>query len=179
MKEPTRITAGNSYAWSKHLKYFQSDGWTVHFSITGINNQLTFDAQEESAGHWSVSISSSQTEVLSEGEYRLIGYAKNTSLDQRVTFYSNFLKVRPDFSQATDLRSYAEKTLEAIEAMILKSASKDQQSVTVDGQTLSRRSVPDLMLLRDRFKREVAREKDLKKSKRLGHSVGKIGIRLK
>lgn len=178
-QEPTRITAGNSYSWTKSLNYLASDGWVIRYSIVNISSATSISGSEESPGEYSFSLPASVSVQLDVGEYRLVGYAANTGQDERVTFYSSSLTVSPDPTSAGDFRTYAAKTLDAIESMIAKTATKDQQSVTVDGQTLSRRSIPDLIILRDRFKREVAREKHILKAKKAGRNPGKIGIRLK
>ena len=52
-----------------------------------------------------------------------------------------------------------ETTVLELRAMIGESASKDQQMLMVDGQSLQRRTVADLLVLLDRFESDVRREK--------------------
>lgn len=66
-----------------------------------------------------------------------------------------------------DPRAHAERTLEAIEAVIEGRASKDQQSYTINGRSLERTSISDLLLLRDTYKREVAELNSGGRSRRL------------
>lgn len=179
MAEPKRITSGNSCEWDRSFsKYSVSDGWAISYSI--VNNQNQFQVSTtESGGVFTAVITATFSKTIPEGRYRLIGYAVNSGEDKRETFYNEDLIVRPDFSQISDLRSNAEITLEAIEATIRKTATKDQQSITIDGETLARRSVEDLLKLLDRFKREVRLEKRARKARRLGKKSGRIGLRFK
>lgn len=57
-----------------------------------------------------------------------------------------------------DVTTHATKVLAAIEAVIEGRATVDQQSYTIEGRTLQRTPMQDLLLLRDRYKREVAQE---------------------
>jgi hypothetical protein len=170
MVEPKQITAGLSYAWTKSLpKYKASAGWTLAYSITSINAQ--YDVTVVANGDdFDASILKADSEKFEAGGYKLIGYVDDGT--DRFQVFCNDLTVFPDFTGAADLRSFAESTLEAIEAMIAGSAGKDQQSVTVDGQTLVRRTVADLIVLRDRFQREVRAEK---RAADLASGIGKPG----
>ena len=58
-----------------------------------------------------------------------------------------------------DARGHARKVLDAIEAVIENRATKDQQSYTIAGRTLQRTPIADLLALRAKYRREVAREK--------------------
>ena len=156
MAEPRKITAGLSYSWDKSLTDYPATAWTLAYSI--VNNAEQYDVTASADGDgYDVAITKAATAVYEPGAYRLIGYVDDGT--DRKQVYIGDLIVEPDFTNVSDRRSYAEKTLEAIEALIANAASKDQESVTVDGQTLVRRKPVDLIMLRDRFKREVAAEK--------------------
>lgn len=177
MTEPKKITAGNSYEWTRTLKGFpEADGWTVGYSITNAGKSLTINGTYD-GDVVTFSITPSQSKTLQEGVYRIFGFAENVSQNKRKTFFAERLIVSPDFTQPRDFRTSAEKVLEAIEATIAKSATKDQQSVTVDGQTLARRSLDELVKLRKVYLQEVKREAYIKKMKANGLNPGRIGVR--
>jgi len=177
MSEPKRITAGNSYSWEKSLADFPpADGWTLHYSLVNAVNKYQFDAADDGQTY-SIAIGVDVSKDFVAGEYKLIGYVAKAG--ERKTVFSERLIVRPDFSDLADFRSYAEKVLEAINATIAKTATKDQQSITVDGQTLARRSIADLLLLKRHFAREVARERQAAKIKKAGGLAGRVSTRLK
>lgn len=66
-----------------------------------------------------------------------------------------------------DARSHAEKVLEAIEAVLEKRASQDQQSYTINGRSLSRTPLNELMDLRKTYRAEVRAQKSGGRTKRL------------
>jgi hypothetical protein len=70
------------------------------------------------------------------------------------------MEVEPDFSATAtlDTRSHARKVLAAIEAVIERRATKDQEEYTIDGRSLKRTPVAHLLVLRYRYKREVEQE---------------------
>ena len=175
MSEPKKITAGNSYDWVVDFgDYSPVDGWSLHYSIVNNANIFNVDATDDGTVY-QVSIPTAESALYPEGEYKLIGYVSSAS--ERVTLYSDRLIVQPDFTKISDFRSYSEKVLDAINATIAKAATKDQQSVTVDGQTLARRTYADLLVLRDRFKTAVAAERRADKIKKSGKIAGHVSVR--
>ena len=66
-----------------------------------------------------------------------------------------------------DARGHAQRTLAAIEAVIEGRASKDQQSYTINGRSLVRTTIADLLLLRTKYKAEVARQNSGGRHKKL------------
>lgn len=177
MPEPTKITAGLSYSWTKSLSsYLASAGWSLAYSIVNGSSQYTVEATAD-GDDFAVEITRADSVKYAEGLYRLIGYVDDGTARHQV--YCSDLVVNPDFTKVAELRSYAEKTLEAIEALLANAATKDQASVMVDGQTLARRSYADLIMLRDRLRREVAAERRAAKAASgIGHS-GRVRLRFR
>ena len=69
------------------------------------------------------------------------------------------LTVAPDLAAAGpdhDGRSHAERVLAAIEAVIEGRASMDQESYSINNRSLSRTPIADLLVLRSKYKAEVA-----------------------
>lgn len=62
-------------------------------------------------------------------------------------------------TEASDQRTHAQRVLAAIEAVIERRASKDQESYKIGNRELKRMSIADLLKLRDRYRAEVVREK--------------------
>ena len=56
-----------------------------------------------------------------------------------------------------DPRSHAQRMLDAIEAVLEKRATLDQQSYTIAGRSLVRTPIVELKALRDEYRREVGR----------------------
>lgn len=76
-------------------------------------------------------------------------------------------------------QTHAERVLNAIEATIERRASTDQMSYTIDGRSLSRTPIADLLALRDRYKAEVAREKQAARLKNVRGGGRQVFVRFR
>lgn len=74
------------------------------------------------------------------------------------TVESGLIVVAPD-AAAQDTRSHAVKTLEAIESLIEGRATKDVNSYTIAGRSLTRMSADELVKWRSYYRNEVAMER--------------------
>ncbi len=91
---------------------------------------------------------------------------------------SGQLNVEADLVNAVaghDARSHAERTLEAIEAVLEKRASLDQERYKINNRELYRTPIPDLLKLRDRYRAEVRQQKAASRGKNL---FGAVRVRL-
>lgn len=83
---------------------------------------------------------------------------------------SSMLEVLPDLAAVnapSDLRSHARKTLDAIEAVLEKRATRDQERYTINNRELWRTPMTDLLKLRDVYRAEVRREEAAARGKSL------------
>ena len=83
------------------------------------------------------------------------------------------LHITPDLAAieaAHDPRGHAQRVLDAIEAVIENRASKDQQMYSIGGRSLQRTPIADLIALRDKYRREVARARP-GRSRLLGRTI--------
>ncbi|MBA4281561.1 hypothetical protein, partial [Ralstonia sp.] len=69
------------------------------------------------------------------------------------------MDVLPSFATAIDARTHAEKTLTAIEAYLERGDTHAAAQYEIAGRSLRRHSIPDLLVLRDRYRYEVQRER--------------------
>lgn len=72
------------------------------------------------------------------------------------------ITILPDLASAGDGfngKTHAQRTLEAIEAVIEKRATMDQERYRINNRELYRTPIADLLKLRDLYRLEVAREK--------------------
>ena len=172
-KIPTSITVGDSVAWRVGLnEYPASAGWEISYILLNKDGKITISASADGDGHF-VSLRSSETRGYAPGHYR---YTVLATLDgDRVTIGSGSIGILPDplALESYDGRSYAEKTLEAIEAVIANKATNDQLQYSVGGMSLARYTWDDLMKMRNSFRSEVANEQ----SALTGRNGNKILVR--
>lgn len=159
-QEPQQIVAGMTVRWRRALDdYPASAGWSLKYAIRGatapaINLIATADGDE-----FAVTIPAATTDDYPAGRYQVVGYVEGVA-SERHEVYRGLLVVVLDPVAATqiDPRSHARRVLEAIEAVLEKRATRDQQSYAIQGRSLARWPVADLLLLRDRYRADVARE---------------------
>jgi hypothetical protein len=176
MTEPSEIIQGNSYEWERNLPEYPASAWTLKYTISNADSAVTFTASP-SGDAFAMSLSTADTSALSPGRYTLSAYVEQTG--KRVLVDQRDLEVKPDLSAAADRRSYAQRALEAIEATILGAASNSQQQVEIDGRSISRYTPEQLIVLRDRLKREVEAEKAAARASRGGYIPGRVLVRFR
>lgn len=154
---PQKITVGDTVTWDETLSEYPADeSWVLIYSFTSHFAQFKSTHVAVGADH-EVTI---DTTDLEPGEYDYTKKVDDTS--EVFTLEAGVLTVLADLSADTagvDRRSYAEITLENIEAILKGKATKDQTSYSLNGRALSRYSPEDLNEWRASLKVEVADER--------------------
>jgi len=181
LTEPRSFSVGDRVAWKRTnltdysptlytLSYFaRKDGsGTTAFSATATGNGTEFV----------VEISSSISANLIAGTYRWSAFLTRNSDDERIEIASGGMVLYADKTSSTDdPRTHTKKVLDAIEAVIEGRAGKDQESLSVEGMTLQRTPVEDLLRLHSKYRGIYVREGRAERMRNgLNHS-GKIYTR--
>lgn len=157
--EPASIIAGDTISWQIALPdYPVTAGWTLKYNAVGAAGQFALDSSAAGADH-AVAAAKGTTAAYPVGNYTVTKYVESAT--ERVTLGNFPLQVLPDLAAKTaafDNRSHAKRVLDAIEAVLEGTASSDQQEFTIDGTTLKRKTVADLLKLRQFYKNEYDRE---------------------
>ena len=105
---------------------------------------------------WTLLIPAASLATLAGGTYALLiiavaitGGAEQLAAKEAVKLYA---------STETDLRSDTHKMLDALNAMLLKKATRDQASMSYNGRSISRMTWPDLLKARDTVARQLKSE---------------------
>lgn len=163
--EPAAIIAGDFTTWKR--TDLGSDYPPASYTLTykarleGAGTTVVSITASTSGSDYLVELASATTAGYSAGVYHWQAYITRTSDSARVTLDSGTFTVEANRSTATtDPRSHAKIVLDAIEATIEGRASQDQMGYTIQGRTLQRTPLADLLLLRDRYRAEVRSEQD-------------------
>jgi len=155
---PSQIVAGDTLNFCRSLSDYQAaDGYQISYKLVNTAAVIEFSGADQGGGEWLFDIKPSTTESWQSGKFTW--YEIATKGPDRFTLASGNTEIKPDPTAAHDTRSYAQKMLDAVEALLQKKATKDQQNYAINGRSLTRYSVEDLIALRDKFKAEVAQEK--------------------
>ena len=157
---PTRLRAGDTWQWTRSFAEYPADLWTLttYFRI-GSNIQKDAVATADGVA-FAVTVDADDSRDYPPGRYRYVERVSSGTV--AYTVGEGEVEVLPDRSHvAVDDRSWEQRCLEAIQAVMENRASTDQLSLTVDNTALSRMSWQELEDAYMRFKRRCDRQRGL------------------
>lgn len=157
----TELIAGDTLDFVTEVSsYPASAGWTLRFRLvprSGAGSAITFNAATYETTKYRVQVGNSTTANWAAGEYSWWSYVETGT--ERYTVDSGLVKILPNPASITphDLRSHARKMLDAVEAAI-EALNLKAKAYTIGSRSYTRAELPELITLRDRYRREVADE---------------------
>ena len=160
---PSDLRAGDTLQWTRTAHgYEASAGWSLAYTLIGATQVYSFSSTAAGDLH-SVLVAASTTAPWVAGGYRLVEAA--TRAGERFTLSDRPVRVLANLAAATagaDLRTHAEKVLAGIEAYLEGKASSGwAASLEIAGRKLSEYALADLLKLRDTYRAEVSRERQI------------------
>lgn len=155
---PTKFRAGDTVKFTVSPAEFPvGDGWTVSYTVNGVK-KATANASE-SAGKYLVTLSATETTALDPGTY--LWTLRATKGGETYTVDHGSLTVMPNVTSAAAgaLQSQDEKELAYLNAEIEARAQSDHTEYSIDGRSLKRESIVDLMEWRDKLRARIARQR--------------------
>ena len=115
---PSRLNAGDSLEWVASFAGFPaSQGWSLIYVLTNATNSYTTEFVVSPLGDdFAVSVSAAASANLVTGDYSFFAVASKGA--QRQTVAETRFRVLPAVTTLHDRRTQAERTLEAIEALL-------------------------------------------------------------
>jgi len=156
--EPLKLVAGDRWQWRRDdLGDFPASSWTLTYYFKSATAQFSVVAVADGAA-FAVNVLPATTADYAPGEYQWRAYVSQAEDRREVDRGS--LTVDPNFASAAiiDTRSHARKVLSAVEAVIEGRASKDQESYSINGRSLNRTPINDLLQLRKTYRALVEAE---------------------
>lgn len=161
--EPETLIAGDRWAWKR--TDLGSDYPPASYALSySARREGTGDPEisitaNESGSEYHVEVAAATTATYRDGTYHWQAYITRTSDSERVTVARGTWVVKANRdADNVDPRGHVKKVLDAIEAVIEGRATLDQESYSIAGRSLSRTPIADLLVLRDKYKAELARE---------------------
>lgn len=154
--EPALINAGDTAKWLKALTdYPASSGWVLSYTLVNAAQRYIFSAAT-SGDEFLVTVAAATTAawVAATYDYR----ATATKSGEVYTVATGRITIAPAFGAAVDARSQARRTLEAIESTLEGRASSATAEYEIAGRKMKYIPVPELLQLRDRYRRDVSAE---------------------
>ena len=162
--EPAKIIAGDRLIFKRSdlNNDYANSSFTLKYSArlegTGSTEiQITATA---SGSDYLVEVNSSTTASYTVGTYRWQAYITRNSDEQRLTIDEGTWEVIANRDAATtDPRSHAAIMVDKIESILEGRADSDVSSYSIQGRSLTKLGIEELMAWRDRYKSELLLEK--------------------
>lgn len=162
-----QIVAGDTLDFTVSVPdYPASDGWTLKYSLTArfstpTQSTITLTASTNDNGaDYDIEVAPATTADWAAGYYTWARWVEKSGARQTLT-ESGTLQILADpelTAQGHDSRTHARKVLDAIEAVIENRATLDQESYTINGRSLNRTPIAELLKLRTIYRNEVEAE---------------------
>ncbi len=153
--EPRELRAGDTWKWRREdLSSTPAPTWTLKYEFKNSTGAFQVTAAADGANH-AVTVAKATTATFAAGRYRWVAFVDDGT--ERYSIGTGEIEVLRNFDDdaVLDVRSHAKKVLDAIEAVLENRATLDQQNYTIGNRSLARTPIPDLLLLRDRYRAEV------------------------
>ena len=153
---PAELIAGDTWAWTRDLTDYPAGTWTA--TVYFINRDAAFNVAGSASGTThSFSIAAATTATYKPGRY--VWSLRVTNGSTTTTVDDGAVEVQPNpAGQARDTRSWARRTLEAVECFLAGNATTAQASMTIRDRSISRWSLKELQDWRDKLRGEVRAE---------------------
>jgi hypothetical protein len=161
---PSQLVAGTTWIWDRELADYPQPTWSAIAYFE--NSQKAFNAAATQNGTAQrFTMAAATTAAIPAGRYAW--KIRVTDGSQVFIAEAGSLEVDADPAAAgvRDTRSWARRALEAVEAFLEGNASTAQQSMTVNGRSISRWSLPELTQWRDKLRAEVRSDESTNGSK--------------
>ena len=178
---PAELVAGDRWVWKRIDLTSYGSGYTLTYELTaeGGSTPVTLTATL-SGSDYIIEVSAATTAAYTAGTYRWVALITRDSDSERYRIGYGSVVVKPDpATSEADPRSHAKKALDAIEAVLEKRASQDQQAYTINGRSLERIPHKHLRELRDYYAAEVRREEKAEAIRQGKNAGNQIKVRMR
>ena len=161
---PTSIRAGDTLLFTRSdlVTDYDPDYYTLTYQAvrqSSAGELVTFNASKDTDGFYRVNVPAGTTADWASGLYDWQEVAVRNSDQATVTTCVGQWEVHAALGLAGDNRSHAQRTLDAIEAVIEGRATSDHESYSIAGRSVTRIPIAELLTLRGRYRSEVNRER--------------------
>lgn len=158
---PAALMAGDAWAWrvDGFAAVYPSPDYSLSYHLAPrIGGAAVVVPVQPDADGLRVFLASAATSGLSAGSWVWALKVRRLSDDAVVTVGTGCLTVQPNPAAGADQRSQSRRLLDAINAVLEGRVTKDVESYSIEGRSLTRIPFTELRTFRARLMREVAAE---------------------
>ncbi len=183
-QEPETLVVGDRWVWQRPdlVTDYPTDQYTLTYEFHcdsggGGSHKFTITATETTLAYV-VEVASTVTDNYTAHQYKWYAFITRTSDSERVAVDEGMTTLVANYADTNaDLRTHAKKVLDAVQAVIENRATIDQSSFSIAGRSLSRMSIDELFLVRDRYRAEYNEEVKKARIRNKKPSGNLIGVR--
>ncbi|MEG9430747.1 hypothetical protein [Terriglobus sp. ADX1] len=158
---PTQFRAGDTVQWSRYVaEYVPSNGWSLSYRFICASGK--FDVAATNDGDtFNATIPASTSAGFSPDTYTWVEFVLSEN-GERHTLRQGACVVLPNLAAsaaAADQRTQAQRSLDAIDAVLEGRAGDGVEEYEIHGRRIKKMSVDELVTLRAHFKSIVTQEK--------------------
>lgn len=163
---PQEINQGDYSTWLMSFSEYPVTEFNLSLYLVSLVGNATLATTKESE-NFKVELTSPTSSTLLPGIYQVYGIFTTIATAQRKTVEIGKIEVKPDVLLMTtkDTSSQAKRTLDAVNAVIEKRATFDQQSYTIEGRQLNRMTIKDLIYFKEYYENIVKNEERVEDKK--------------
>jgi len=155
---PAIIESGDTVIFTEDFTDYPVSAWGVKLYVSLNGTAVTNWTGSGSGSTYTFTLTAAQTAALTAGRYLFAFYATETATSQRELAKTGELDVLPNLA-ATQTASTAQTLLTNIETAITALSSGENQSVSFNGQSFTKKDLGGLLRQRTQLQAEVIREK--------------------
>lgn len=162
--EPLKVVVGDFIQWKKTA--LAESYPPAQFSANYVARITAGGASEiqlaaiERTGYYLFQVPSATSEAFTPGFYHWQLEITETATGNRLVVERGEFEAIPDLdSNGADPRSHADIMVDKIESLLEGRADKDVSSYSIQGRSISKMSVADLLQWRDYYRKEQAKER--------------------
>jgi hypothetical protein len=162
--EPLKIVVGDFLQWKKTslAENYPPASYSAEYVArvaSGQSGEIKIAAIERT-GYYLFQATSSTTASFETGFYHWQLEITQTSSGNRIVVERGEFEAIADLdNNGADPRTHAEIMLDKIESLLQGRADKDVSSYSIQGRSISKMTISDLLLWRDYYRKEVVKER--------------------
>lgn len=154
---PKTTIAGDTLRVTREYSDYPAPTWVATLYAENADGSFSSVASADSTRH-AFSLSAATTAAIKAGSYKWFVRVTNGTIVETVEEGWLDVAINPGAAGNADRRSWARKTLDAVEATLIGKATADQSAMSINGRSISRLPLPELTQWRDRLRQEVRTE---------------------
>lgn len=148
--EPSELRVGDTLKFKKYLSDYDPAVDTLSYTLSSADKIYQITCTDNGDGYFLANVLPAVTKTWTADTYSYQAYITNGS--DRFTVGNGSIKLLPDLTRgAVDTRSHVKKTLDALESTIQGRATNDQLSYSINGRSISKIPLTELIQLHSHY----------------------------